>query len=103
MILLLSITWLTGCAGEKEPRAVSEETYPKEYADAMCAVQVRCGEMDDLGDCQSVVESSWVRKLASGCFDASAARECLDVLESVSCDGYLDGESSVCTDVDECT
>ena len=101
--MLLMVAMLTGCAGEEEPRAVSEETYPQEYADAMCALQVQCGELDDLEECKSLVKSSWVRKLESGCFDASAARECLDVLESVSCAAYMDGESSVCTDVDECT
>ena len=92
-----------GCAEEEKQRSVSEETYPTEYAESMCAVQVRCGEQDDVEACESLVESSWIRKLESGCFDEAAARECLDTLESISCAGYADGESSMCTDVDECS
>jgi len=92
-----------GCGKDDEPRAVSEETYPTEYADAICAVQIECGLMEDLDACRGDIEERWIEKLSLGCFDDSAARECLDALESTDCDGYNDGETSMCADVDECS
>ena len=102
MVLRLICLLLFGCASEEKPRVVSEETYPSEYAEAICDVQIECGLMDDLDACQSDIESRWEDKLSLGCFDESAARDCLDTLEALTCSGYEAGESSMCADVDEC-
>ena len=103
MVLRIMIVLMAGCAEEEKPRAVSEETYPPEYAEAICTLQIECGLRDDFASCAADIESRWVDKLSLGCFDETAARDCLDTLNSLSCDGYEAGDSSMCADVDECS
>ena len=99
LVLLLVI----GCGAEEEERVVSQDTYPNEYAAAICAVQFDCDLWDDVETCVETVESRWEGKLNMGCFDETAAKQCLDVLDSLDCAGYDNDEWSVCNDVDDCS
>ena len=95
---------MVGCAEEEDKgRRAYEDTYPSEYAEAICTVQVECGFVTDLESCRTDLENRWVDKLRLGCFDEFAAIECLDTLESITCAGYEGNAWSMCADVDECT
>lgn len=103
MVLRLGLVFILGCADEEQERLVSEETYPEEYAEAMCSLQVDCEMRNDLESCKTETADRWVDKLDQGCFDEAAARECLDALESIDCAGFENHEADHCTDVDECS
>ncbi len=103
MVLRLGILFMFGCGADEQQRVVSEESYPEEYAEAMCSLQVECELRDDLESCKTETATRWVDKLDQGCFDEAAARECLDSLESIDCEGFGNNEADHCTDVDECS
>ena len=102
MVLRVAFVLVVGCDTEEKPRVVSQDTYPAEYAKAICAVQLDCGFVTDVESCESDVASRWVDKLDLGCFNKPAARECLDTVEWITCAGYEADEWSMCSDVDEC-
>lgn len=95
--------FLVACGGKEEPRPVSEGTYAAEYAEAICSVQVDCDLAEEMEDCTDSVEQQWDGKLNMGCFDEAAARECLDILDTLTCSQYEDGVWSVCSDVADCS
>jgi hypothetical protein len=99
LVLLLAL----GCGAEEKEREVSEDTYPEEYAEMICSVQEGCDMIDDQESCMESVVSQWEGKLNMGCFNEAAARECLDTLDAITCDGYLNDEWSICSDVDDCS
>jgi hypothetical protein len=102
VVMRLVLLFALGCGTEEEEREVSKDTYAAEYTEAICAVQVRCELFDDQESCVTSVLPQWEDKIDSGCFDEFAARDCLDILETLTCDGYFDDEWSICSDVDVC-
>ena len=103
LVMRLVLLLVLGCGPEEEARVVSKDTYPTEYAEAVCSVQLGCDLVEEVDDCIESVESQWEGKLNMGCFDKAAAAECLDILETITCAGYDDGVWSICSDVDDCS
>ena len=106
MVLRLALLFSFGCGKEEAGRVVSEETYPGEYAEMYCRIQVDCERTDlSLDSCTQQIQSSVESEIGSGCFDESAAVECLDILEVISCADFFNIEKdawSVCGEVDAC-
>ena len=96
---------LMGCAPEEEEeREVSQAAYPSEYAEALCRIQMQCSDADiSMTECQELAESSVRGKLERNCFNESAAVDCLDTLDDLTCSGYESDEWSICGDVDDCS
>ena len=106
MVLQLVLLFSFACGKEDEARVVSEATYPGEYAEMYCRIQVDCERTDlSIESCTEQIQSSMETELASGCFNERAAVECLDILEVISCADFEDAEKGawdVCGDVDVC-
>ena len=106
MVLRLALLLSFGCGKEEASRVVSEDTYPAEYAEMICRIQVDCDRTEmALDSCVEEIESSMASEIESGCFDEAAAVECLDILEVISCEDFGDAEMdawSVCGEVDSC-
>ena len=105
--MVMRLGWfvfLLGCAPEEEPeREVSQATYPTEYAEALCSIQIECTSTDlTVEECQDLAESSVRGKLERNCFNEDYAVECLDILEGMTCNGYEENIWSICGDVDDC-
>ena len=107
LVMRLVLLFALGCGPKEEDRVVTKDNYPGEYAAAICAVQIECDQTsDDLETCSEATEESIERRLEMGCFDAEAAAECLDILESIDCEAFMDIEEkpwSICADVDDCS
>ena len=106
--MVVRLSWLllgVGCGPEDDPvREVSQGTYPSEYAEAICSVQIECTSADvTVEECRELTESSVRSKLERNCFNEDVAVQCLDILDEITCNGYEENVWSVCGDVDDCT
>ena len=84
---------LAGC----EFKPVEETRFPLEFAEAQCMIYKKCyrmyfdGEFEVMEQCVERVEDEYAESLPAECaYNGEEAQECLDLLNSATCEEYWD-------------
>ena len=90
LLTALSFCVLSACG-------MKEDKFKEQYIDASCQTLMECDEFTaalfggDVETCKTLFSLAWSES-TSGCeYDSSAAKECIDGIEGLECDGSAPG------------